>query len=111
MDSTHVALALSGLGAGWVLFGQREAAKVDPPACHCVCSIKPESQPGSEGSYLLVTFVAIVIIVFFGTQLFLVFRVSVKQGDSGEKEYTFSVKGKSGKGVYGASRGLQILDR
>ena len=51
------------------------------------------------------------LLALLGANLALVLKVTVKGDDSSIREYTFSVKGKSGKGVYGASKGLQLLDR
>ena len=51
------------------------------------------------------------ILILVALNLVLVLRVTVKQNDRGEHEVTLSVKGKAGKGWYGAPRGLQILDQ
>lgn len=109
MDQSHVAWAVGGAVLSWWVVGQREPVKPELPACHCVCSVKEPRESGDSGYWLLG---AVVILAgLLGAHLFLAFRLSVKQVSSSEREYTLSFKGKSGKGIYGASKGLQLLDR
>ena len=110
MDSTHGLVATSGVVVGWWLFSHKEEVKVDPPTCHCVCNIKPELPVKSESDNSHLWFGILILVILLGLNLVLVLKVTVKSGDSGERDYSFSLKGKQGKGVYGAPRGLQILD-
>lgn len=109
MDATHVAFAAGGVFVSWWFLGAREAPKPEVPSCRCVCAIQPEVAPQSSNS--LVILVVGLFVLLLCANLILVFRVSVKQVEGGEKEYTFSFKGKSGKGVYNPVRGLSISDR
>ena len=112
MDVSHAAVAAIGAVVAWWLSGGREQ-KLEIPACHCVCSVKPEGGSGSSsGDWLLWLLVIGAGVVLIGANLFLVFRVTVKNLEGGDREYSLSVKGKAGsKGVYGAPKGLQLLDR
>ena len=109
MDATHGAVAAVGVAVSWWFLSSREGPRTEPPACHCVCAVKSDTPTGSDNSFLLIVIGLVGILLC--ANLILVFKVSVKQGDGGEKEYTFSFKGKSGKGVYNPTRGFQITDR
>lgn len=67
-------------------------------------NIKPEVASGSDSSF---TILGVGLLLTLGIHLFLAFRTPVKRGDRGK--IIFSAKGKRGKVVYGAPRGLQIL--
>ena len=106
MEAQALALAGCGVVVGWYL--SREAPR-DPPPCHCQCGCNvPEGRQNQ--SWLWVGGVAIILILL-ALNLVLVLRITVRQNDRGEHEVTLSVKGKSGKGWYGAPHGLQILDQ
>ena len=112
MDSSHGLLALGGLFAGWWFTskpGPVPEIRSEPSACHCVCSVKPEPCSNSADWQLLLGLGLLVLVL--AANLFLAFKVTIKQSDSGDREYSVSFKGRSGKGVFGASKGLQILDR
>ena len=110
MDLSHVVIAVGGAIAGWWCFSPREQPRVEPSACHCVCSVKPESGGGSNDSLFIIGALGLVI-VLLGANLFLALKVTVRNLDGGDREYSVSIKGKAGKGVYGAPKGLQLLDR
>ena len=107
MDAYHFAGAAGGLLLGiWLKTGNREP-DVRPCICHCAVS-SPERSTG-EGAWLwLVCFGLVGLLV---TNLALAFRVSFRKDEAGLQEFTFSVKGKSGKGVYGVPKGLQITEQ
>ena len=109
MDASHGIVALIGVASGWWFYSSKETPKSDPSACHCICSVKPEVKPDSDHWWLLGGIVVVVLLL--GANLALAFKVTVRHSDSGDREYSFSFKGKQGKGVYGGTRGLQILDR
>ena len=109
MDASHGVLAILGLAGGLWLRGNPERTDPGVCQCHCACAT-PEARGVFEG--VGVWIVLILVIVLIGTNLALFLRVTVKRGEAGEQEWTFSVKGKSaGKGVFGSPKGLQILDR
>ena len=112
MDSSHGFLALGGLFFGWWFTSKpapQPEVRSEPSACHCVCSVKPE--PCSSGADWQLLLGLGLLILVLAANLFLAFKVTIKQSDSGDREYSVSFKGRSGKGVFGASKGLQILDR
>lgn len=112
MDSSHGLLALGGLFFGWWFTAKpapQPEVRSEPSACHCVCSVKPE--PCSSGADWQLLLGLGLLILVLAANLFLAFKVTLKQSDSGDREYSVSFKGRSGKGVFGASKGLQILDR
>ena len=110
MDVSHVAVAaIVALGA-WLLGGS--GGKQEIPACHCVCSVQPDTNSGGGGDWILWLLVLGGVVGLIGANLFLVFRVTVRNLEGGDRGYSLSVKGKAGrKGVYGAPKGLQLLDR
>ena len=109
MDTSHGLLALSGLGLGWWLFSSKEIPRSDPSICHCTCAVKPESGPANN--YWILWVAGGLVLALLGANLALALKVTVKGDDSSIRECSLSAKGKPGKGVYGASKGLQLVDR
>lgn len=108
MEVSHGAVALAGLVIGLWLQGRSSEPEVARPcSCHCACAVPDKASGDSHWLWLGV----LIILLLLGANLALVCRVSFKKHDSGAQEFTFSLKGKPGKGLYGAGKGLQILDQ
>ena len=111
MEASHGALAACGLILGWWSFsGPNREIKADPPTCHCVCNIKPEQRDHPEGTNWSTLLGVWLLVFLLGINLAVAFTITVRKREGGEQEYTNSFKGRQGKGVYGAARGLQIVD-
>lgn len=108
MDCSHVAIAV--LGAVLGVWFRGAPPKPDIPICHCQCNIPQVERSNNGDPWTWITVLGCFLLLV-GANLALAFRVTIRQNLEGEKEFTFSVKGKQGKGIYGATRGLQILDR
>ena len=106
MDGSHAALAAGGLVLGWWFSGP-QAVRPEPQICQCHCSSTPERSSG-ESSWAWA--VILLCFVLLGANLVFIIRVSLKHTEGGGQELTFSFKGKPGKGVFGAPKGLQILN-
>ncbi len=79
-----------------------------PCSCHCACS-SPEIHPSIGISWELILFLGLT----FGSlclAIGLLIRGSVPNSQTVIPDWVAGLKGKSGKGVIGAKRGLQILD-
>lgn len=111
MDISHVVIGLSGGLVAWWLSGSREPPRPEQPACHCVCSVVPEQSNRADGWILAYLIGGLVLVILVVVILGVALRIIVKRLDIGDRDYSVSRKGKSGKGVYGGTRGLQILDR
>lgn len=109
MDATHGVLGLIGLAGGiWLRsVGGREAVETRPCQCQCLCSSEDKGQSTSLGPWFLL----LVIAGLLFANLALVFRVTIRKNEAGDREVTVAVKGKPGKGLYGLPKGLQILDQ
>ena len=109
MDATHGVLSLIGLAVGlWVRSsGGRDINEVRPCQCQCVCAAEDKGQTSNLGPWFL--FLVIVGLLF--ANLALVFRVTIRRNEAGDREVTVAVKGKPGKGLYGLQKGLQILEQ
>ena len=109
MDASHAALCLSGVVIGWWVSASKPQ-RVEPNVCHCQCAWAAGTEPHSRDSFSfwLVLLCGLLIV---GTNLALVFRVTYQQAEGGSKEITFSVKGKPGKGIFGAQKGVQLLEQ
>ena len=104
METSHVVIAIGGLLVGYSFQGSPAPTVVDRPcSCHCACST-----PVAEGARweLYLAFAGLLILVLLGLGYF---SWTALRGLK-EPEFSFSFKGKAGKGVYQARRGLQILD-
>ena len=106
MDASHGVLAAAGLLVG-LWFSASPSPSPVAKDCHCHCSCPPD--PNSNTSVSTCGIVALLVILL-GTNLALVLRVTIRHSASGDQEWVLSVKGKPGKGVYGAAKGLQITD-
>ena len=96
--------ALTGAVLSWLVV--REPSSREPLPCHCQCGCsEPED---SSPHWILLGSVIVVLLIL---NLFVVLRITLPQNEKGELEVGVAVKGKAGKGWYGASSGLQILDR
>ena len=104
------------VGDGWIafgdcclgLFGGWWVATPTPPRAeprHCTSS--PDRAGGENQVIWLAAFLVLAVV---GANLVFICRVSLPQSD-GEREFTLSFKGKPGKGVFGASKGLRLTDR
>lgn len=108
MEASHGAVALAGLVIGlWLQGRSSEPEAARPCSCHCACALPDKASGDTHWLWLGV----LTILLLLGANLALVCRVSFKKDDSGAQEFTFSLKGKPGKGLYGAGKGLQILDQ
>ena len=78
---------------------------------HATASAGVPCQIPEKGTRLGLSFFGGVIIVLLFLNLLVVLRITLRQNEKGELGVGVAVKGKAGKGWYGASSGLQILDR
>ena len=111
MDSSLLAVAAVGLGAGYLVRSSLIDPKPDCPACNCVCQWKTgtttESSPSSFPLWLIGS-LALVVLAILVSNFALVCKVTLRDTGSGaDKEIQINLKGKSGKGVY-SGRGLAI---
>ena len=108
MDASHAALALGGAVLGW--WGKPSAdLKAEPAVCQCHRVVP---HPGARSDQVAGLFrpAILLVVILVGTNLVLVFRVNLQQAGGVSREISLSVKGRPGKGVLGASQGLQLVD-
>lgn len=110
MDLTHLSLGLVCVVVGYLSRPSPAPAPVSerPCSCHCSCS-SPEIHPSIGISWELIVFLSIT----FGSlclAIGLLIRGSVSSYPTVVPDWVAGFKGKAGKGVVGAKRGLQILD-
>ena len=107
MDFSHGLIAVAGLVTGYLVFGTSSAPAVveRPCSCHCSCAV-PETSGIRSWDVILVCVAG----GSLGIGILGLVSRALPAGVGTSPEFSFSFKGKSGKGTLGAKRGLQILD-
>lgn len=107
MDLSLVVTGAIGFVLAWCFKSEKTHIQQDRPCnCQCTCA-NPDHTPATNWELigaLAVIFAALVL----GLALVVksVFRTEAVEFPT----FAFSTKGKSGKGIFGARKGLQILD-
>lgn len=109
MDVTHAIIALTGALAGlWLNSGGDRNTVLDRPcSCHCSCNIPESTSSSNFLEWSILVGVLGLLVWAIGTTISGALAAKIQIPTVGSPVQ----KGKSGKGVLGVSRGLQILDR